>query len=75
MLERSPNMPWYTGPILSEALDLIRPPRRPVEKPLRIPFQNVYKIGGIGSVAVGRVETGILKLGMSVVFAPSGLKS
>jgi elongation factor 1-alpha len=38
-----------------EALDLIEPPKRPTEKPLRIPLQDVYKIGGIGTVAVGRV--------------------
>ena len=33
----------------------------------------MYKIGGIGTVPVGRVETGVLKPGMVVVFAPSGL--
>lgn len=75
MLERSPNTPWYKGPILIEALDLIEPPKRPTEKPLRIPLQDVYKIGGIGTVPVGRVETGILKPGMSVTFAPTGVKS
>jgi len=71
MLERSPNTPWYKGPILIEALDKIEPPKRPTEKPLRIPLQDVYKIGGIGTVPVGRVETGILKPGMTVFFAPS----
>jgi len=75
MLERSPNIPWYKGPILIEALDAIIPPKRPLDKPLRIPLQDVYKIGGIGTVPVGRVETGTLKPGMSVVFAPSGLSS
>jgi len=75
MLERSPNLAWYKGPILIEALDAIVPPKRPVDKPLRIPLQDVYKIGGIGTVPVGRVETGTLKPGMSVTFAPSGLSS
>ena len=70
MLERSTNMPWYKGPILIEALDAIHPPKRPVDKPLRLPLQDVYKIGGIGTVPVGRVETGILKPGMTVTFAP-----
>jgi elongation factor 1-alpha len=70
MLERSPNMPWWKGPTLLEALDAIVPPKRPVDKPLRIPLQDVYKIGGIGTVPVGRVETGILKPGMVVTFAP-----
>jgi len=53
-----------------EALDAIIPPKRPIEKPLRLPLQDVYKIGGIGTVPVGRVETGVLKPGMTVVFAP-----
>jgi elongation factor 1-alpha len=71
MLERSPNMPWDKGPILIEALDAIVPPKRPLDKPLRLPLQDVYKIGGIGTVPVGRVETGIMKPGMNVTFAPS----
>ena len=75
MLERSPNTPWYKGPILIEALDLIVPPKRPTEKPLRLPLQDVYKIGGIGTVPVGRVETGIIKPGMQVSFAPGEVKT
>jgi elongation factor 1-alpha len=70
MLEKSPNMGWYKGSTLLEALDAIIPPKRPVDKPLRVPLQDVYKIGGIGTVPVGRVETGILKPGMVVTFAP-----
>jgi len=73
MLERSPNMPWYKGPILIEALDLISEPKRPNDKPLRLPLQDVYKIGGIGTVPVGRVETGVLKPGMVVTFAPGNV--
>jgi len=73
MLEKSDNLSWYSGPTLFEALDLVTPPKRPVEKPLRIPLQDVYKIGGIGTVPVGRVETGVLTPGMSVVFAPAGV--
>lgn len=46
-----------------QALDAIQPPSRPTEKPLRLPLQDVYKIGGIGTVPVGRVETGVLKPG------------
>merc|ERR1712223_1673549 len=70
MLEASENMPWYKGPTLIEALDALRPPKRPSEKPLRLPLQDVYKIGGIGTVPVGRVETGTLKPGMVVTFGP-----
>jgi elongation factor 1-alpha len=73
MLEKSTNLQWYSGPTLFEALDLVTPPKRPSDKPLRIPLQDVYKIGGIGTVPVGRVETGILTPGMSVVFAPAGV--
>jgi elongation factor 1-alpha len=71
MLEKSANMPWYKGPTLLEALDALEPPKRPTEKPLRLPLQDVYKIGGIGTVPVGRVETGVMKPGDTVVFAPS----
>ncbi len=71
--ERSIHMPWYEGPHLLEALDSITPPKRASDKPLRIPIQDVYKIGGIGTVAVGRVETGILKPGMEIRIAPRGL--
>jgi elongation factor 1-alpha len=75
MLEKSDNMPWYKGPTLLEALDTIVEPKRPSDKPLRLPLQDVYKIGGIGTVPVGRVETGILKPGMVVTFAPVGLQT
>merc|ERR1712157_461178 len=82
MIEASTNMPWYKGwqkelkegkfkgLTMFEALDSIVPPTRPSDKPLRLPLQDVYKIGGIGTVPVGRVETGIIKPGMVVTFAP-----
>ena len=75
MIDRSAAMAWYKGPILLEALDLVIPPERPTNKPLRLPLQDVYKIGGIGTVPVGRVETGILKPNMVVTFAPIGLST
>jgi elongation factor 1-alpha len=67
------NMPWYKGETLIQALDGLHPPKRPTEKPLRLPLQDVYKIGGIGTVPVGRVETGVLKAGMVVTFGPLGV--
>merc|ERR1712032_334988 len=73
MLEPSDNMKWYTGPTLIDSLDNLRPPKRPVDKPLRLPLQDVYKIGGIGTVPVGRVETGVIKAGMVVSFGPLGV--
>ncbi|PAA89928.1 hypothetical protein BOX15_Mlig033269g2 [Macrostomum lignano] len=63
------------GKTLIEALDAIIPPERPTDKPLRLPLQDVYKIGGIGTVPVGRIETGILKPGMVVTFAPQILST
>jgi elongation factor 1-alpha len=73
MMEPSPNIPWWKGPTLLQALDAVTPPARPSDKPLRLPLQDVYKIGGIGTVPVGRVETGVLKPGMVVTFAPAGV--
>jgi elongation factor 1-alpha len=89
MVEKTTNMPWFkgwnkttkvgdkeesaAGFTLLEALDAINPPSRPTDKPLRLPLQDVYKIGGIGTVPVGRVETGIIKPGMVVTFAPANL--
>jgi len=61
------------GKTLLDAIDAIEPPVRPSDKPLRLPLQDVYKIGGIGTVPVGRVETGIIKAGMVVAFAPSNV--
>jgi len=84
MLEKSANMSWwkkqkierksdkYEYETLLDCLDNIEPPTRPVDKPLRLPLQDVYKIGGIGTVPVGRVETGQIKPGMVVNFAPTG---
>ncbi|KAM3596247.1 uncharacterized protein V6R79_010967 [Siganus canaliculatus] len=85
MVEPTEKMSWYkgwsverkegnaSGKTLMEALDAIIPPTRPTDKALRVPLQDVYKIGGIGTVPVGRVETGILKPGMLVTFAPPAL--
>ncbi|MEM3045721.1 MAG: translation elongation factor EF-1 subunit alpha [Candidatus Bathyarchaeia archaeon] len=68
----SENMPWWKGPTLIQALDMFQVPPKPIDKPLRIPVQDVYTITGIGTVPVGRVETGILKEGQMVIFQPSG---
>jgi elongation factor 1-alpha len=73
LIERSPNMPWYDGPVLVEALDMLQVPPKPIDKPLRIPIQDVYSISGVGVVPVGRVETGVLKVGDKVIFMPAGV--
>jgi len=75
MVEKSDKMPWFKGPTLLEALDLLETPSRPLDKPLRLPLQDVYKIGGIGTVPVGRVETGIMRPGDVVTFAPANVST
>jgi len=72
LIERSINMPWYDGPTFVETLDTLEPPSKPIDKPLRIPIQDVYNISGVGTVPVGRVETGVLRVGDKVVFMPPG---
>jgi len=74
LVTKSPNMPWYKGPTLIEALDMLVEPPKPIDKPLRIPVQDVYSITGVGTVPVGRVETGVLKTNDLVVVMPAGIK-
>jgi elongation factor 1-alpha len=73
LIKKSENMPWYKGPTLLEALDMFEAPEKPIGKPLRIPVQDVYSITGVGTVPVGRVETGIVKTNDKVVVMPSGV--
>ena len=69
--KKSENTPWYNGPTLFEAIDAAAMPSKPLDKPLRLPIQDVYKISGIGTVPVGKIETGTLNSGKTVVFNPS----
>ncbi|AGE72907.1 translation elongation factor EF-1 subunit alpha [Sulfolobus acidocaldarius] len=69
---KSTKMPWYNGPTLEELLDQLEIPPKPVDKPLRIPIQEVYSISGVGVVPVGRIESGVLKVGDKIVFMPVG---
>ena len=71
--ELSDNMSWYKGSPLMDELDKLVPPEKPVDLPLRIPIQDVYSITGVGTVPVGRVETGIMKQGDNVIFEPAGV--
>lgn len=61
---------WYTGGSLLDVLDAVRVPERPLDRPLRIPVQDVYKVGG-GTIPVGRIESGVLRPGMRLRFAPA----
>lgn len=75
VFKKSDKMPWYKGGTLIESMDAtIKVPESPVDKPLRIPIQDVYTITGVGTVPVGRVETGVLKNGDTLIFEPSGAK-
>lgn len=69
--EPSQNMPWWKGDTLLQALDKLKEPPKAVDKPLRLPVQDVYTITGIGTVPVGRVETGVLKKDMKIIFMPA----
>lgn len=75
LTEKSKNTPWYTGPTMLQALDGFETPVKPMDKPLRIPIQAVYSIKGVGTVPVGRVETGVLKPGDTVLINPGGLSA
>jgi elongation factor 1-alpha len=73
--EKPAEMSWYDGPTVLEALDTFDVPPKPIDKPLRLPIQDVYTITGIGTVPVGRVETGVLKPKDEVIFQPTGKKA
>lgn len=70
MKEKSDKLPWYKGPTLLGALDMLPVPSRPTDLALRLPINDIYKISGVGTVPVGRVETGIIKAGMMISFVP-----
>ena len=70
MKEKSDKIPWYKGPTLLGALDMLPVPSRPTDLALRLPINDIYKISGVGTVPVGRVETGIIKAGMMISFVP-----
>jgi len=71
VVKKSDKMPWYKGPTLMEALDNFIVPKTSVDKPLRLPIQDVYSITGVGTVPVGRIETGVMHTGDKIIFMPS----
>jgi elongation factor 1-alpha len=71
VFNKSDKCSWYNGPTLFEAINATPMPDKPSDKPLRLPIQDVYKISGIGTVPVGKIETGTLNVGKQVVFNPS----
>ena len=75
LTERSIKMPWYEGPTVLEALDALIISKILVGKPLRLVVEDVYKVGGIGTVVAGKVLTGSIHIGMEIVCAKNQLKS
>jgi len=71
LLKPSANTPWYKGPSIIEALNNLKMPVKPTTLPLRVPVQDVYTISGVGTVPVGRVETGVMKKGDKIIFEPA----
>jgi elongation factor 1-alpha len=72
VVKLSEKTPWYKGMSMMQALDNLKQPEKPSTLPLRIPVEDAYTISGIGTVPVGRVETGTMKKGDKVVFMPGG---
>jgi elongation factor 1-alpha len=73
IIKKSEKMPWYNGPTLIDTINTLEVPVLPVDLPLRLPIQDVYSISGVGTVPVGRVETGVMKKGDKVIFQPSNV--
>ncbi len=72
--DSSEELEWYDGPTVLDALESLREAKKPVDKPLRIPIQDVHSVQGVGTVPIGRIETGILRDGDNVVFNPPNVK-
>ena len=72
LVKKSENLSWYSGKTLLEAFDDFTVPEKPIGKPLRLPVQDVYSITGVGTVPVGRVETGTMKANDKIIVMPSG---
>ncbi|MEA3329237.1 MAG: translation elongation factor EF-1 subunit alpha [Nanoarchaeota archaeon] len=70
VFKKSENMSWYSGPTVNEQFDKYDEPEKPVELPMRMPLQDVFEITGIGTVPVGKIETGVMKIGQKIVVLP-----
>ncbi len=70
VVKKSANMPWYKGPTVLEQMDMFAQPEKPIDLPLRMPLQDVYEITGIGTVPVGKIETGTMKIAQKIIILP-----
>jgi bifunctional enzyme CysN/CysC len=71
---KSANTPWWTGPTVVEILDQFKIAELPSNQSLRMPIQDVYRFDE-RRILAGRVESGTIKVGDHLVFAPSGKTS
>ncbi|WP_434656092.1 sulfate adenylyltransferase subunit 1 [Thermoanaerobacterium thermosaccharolyticum] len=67
---RSKKMPWYKGDTVLDALDIFEKDKDIIDKPLRLPIQDVYKFDNRRIIA-GRIESGVLNVGDEIVIYPS----
>lgn len=70
IVKKSDKMGWYNGPTVLEQIDKFPAPEKPTNLPMRMPIQDVYDITGIGTVPVGKVETGVMKVGQKIIVLP-----
>ena len=76
--DRSEELPWYDGPTVLNALDQFRSEPLPVDRPFRMPVQDVYKFTKQGDdrrIVSGTIDSGSVSVGDTVIFYPSGKKS
>ncbi len=63
------EMPWYTGPTITDMLDTFELPKSLTEQPLRFPIQDIYRFDD-RRILAGRIEAGSLKVGDTLLFSP-----
>ena len=68
--KKSEKMSWYKGPTILEQFDQFPEPKLPTNLPMRMPVQDVYEITGIGTVPVGKIETGVMKVRQKIIVLP-----
>ena len=78
VVKPSPNLTWYNGPSVLDALDLFEKEKPLSDLPLRIPVQDVYKFSNYGDnrrIVAGSIASGKVKTGDELVFYPSGKRT
>jgi bifunctional enzyme CysN/CysC len=74
VVKRSPAMPWYEGRTLVEELDQVEARPSLAQGPLRLPVQDIYRVGEKRAIA-GRIDSGTLGVGDTVSFWPGGISA